>query len=560
MFTEKHINIIICSILALATLAVYAPMLFHPFINYDDSQYLLDNPHVATGLSIENIRWAFTSIYQANWHPLTWISHMLDVQLFGLGPFGHHLTSLLLHEINTLLLFIYLLQATGDRWRSACVAALFALHPLHVESVAWVAERKDLLSTLFFMTTLLAYSCYSRKPSISGYLTTLGSFALGLMCKPMLVTLPFLLLLLDFWPLNRFSREPLHRLTVEKLPFLALTAASCWVTYIAQQTGVFNPSLPLALKLANSLTAYVTYLIKMLWPARLAILYPFNHEILPWKVIAAGAFLLVLTVLVMRKGRSHPYLPVGWFWYLGTLVPVIGLVNIGYQATADRYTYIPLIGIFIMVVWLGADAVAGRQGRKATLVIAAAVILICLAITSRWQLGFWQSSSTLFARTIAVTRNNYVACNNLGAALQLEGKLDEAMVAYEASLAIKPSQAPPHNNIGLILAAQGKLNEAVRYYTTALSLAPGYRDAGYNLGVALSRQGMLEDAVVQFARVINLKLGSNDQINRFATGLQLIKAGRYSEATAKFDEAIRVDPLNAKVYRELGSLLVRFGQ
>lgn len=560
MVSEKTRNSLIPLLLVLLTLAVYVPVLRHDFINYDDLEYVVNNVHVSGGLTTGNIRWAFSSIYQANWHPLTWLSHMLDVELFGMSPSGHHLTSLLLHIANTLLLHRFLQRTTGFQWRSTFVAALFAIHPLHVESVAWVAERKDLLSTLFFMASLLAYSRYCRKGSLANYLLTLGSFALGLLCKPMLVTLPFLLLLLDYWPMDRFSGKPLFRLLGEKLPFLALSVASSWITWIAQQTGIPNPTIPLTTKLASSVTAYGNYLADMFWPSGLAVLYPFDHAIPQWRIAASVLLLTVMTSLVLLKGRRYPFLPVGWFWYLGTLVPVIGLVTVGYQSSADRYTYIPLTGIFIITVWGVADLSSANKAGKQALAIAAILVISSLAIVCRWQLGYWKDSITLFKRAVAVTGNNFVAWNNLGAAYHTAGKLDEAIHAYRSSLAINPSQAPPHNNIGLILASQGKLDEAVRHYATALSLAADYKDAGFNLGIALIRMGRLRDAVDQFARTLNLKLDAPGQSDRFTTGLQLIRGGRYDAAIALFDEAVRQDPANARGYGELGALLIRVGR
>jgi len=560
MVSEKARQRFIPLLLALLTLAVYAPMLHHGFVNYDDYQYVVDNPHVNGGLSSGNIGWAFTAIHQANWHPLTWLSHMLDVELFGMSPTGHHLTSLLLHTANTLLLNRLLLKSTGSRWKSACVAALFAIHPLHVESVAWVAERKDLLSGFFFMTTLLAYTRYCRSSSVVSYMLTLGSFSLGLLCKPMLVTLPCLLLLLDFWPAGRLSRRALPRLLLEKLPLFVLSAASCWITYVAQQSGIPNPSIPLGLKLANAVTAYTGYLGNMIWPARLAVIYPFNHAITQREIVLAALVLAAITAAVLLRGRALPYLPVGWFWYLGTLVPVIGLVTVGYQSSADRYTYLSLTGIFIIIVWGVADLAAAFKTGKTAVALAAVLVIAGLATTCRWQLGFWSDSISLFSRAVAVTDNNFVAWNNLGAAFQTAGKPDEAIGAYQKSLEINPAQAPPHNNIGLILAKRGSLDEAIRHYVTALSLAPDFREAGCNLGIALLRTGRLEEAVRRFSAVVRLNLDTTGQLERFTAGLQLIRQGRYAEATALFDAAVRQDPLHGGAYAELGALLVRFGR
>lgn len=558
MVSEKIRQQFIPLLLALLTLAVYAPMLRHGFVNYDDYQYVVDNLRINGGLSSGNIRWAFTAIHQANWHPLTWLSHMLDVELFGLNPAGHHLTSLLLHTANTLLLNRFLLKSTGSRWKSACVAALFAIHPLHVESVAWVAERKDLLSGFFFMTTLLAYERYCRSTTAASYLLILGSFSLGLMCKPMLVTLPCLLLLLDFWPAGRLCRQSLPRLLLEKLPLLVLSAISCRITWIAQQSGIPNPTIPLELKLAGAVTAYATYLADMVWPSRLAVLYPFDHAIPQWKPAVSALVLATITAAVLQRSRTSPYLPVGWLWYLGTLVPVIGLVTVGYQSSADRYTYLPLTGIFIIIAWGVADLSTALKPGKTVVALAAALVIAGLAVTCRWQLGFWSDSISLFSRAVSVTDNNFVAWNNLGAAYQTAGKPDEAIGAYQKSLGINPAQAPPHNNIGLILAKRGSLDEAIPHYVTALSLAPDFREAGCNLGIALLRMGKLGEAVRRFAAVV--RLHPQAPLERFEAGLRLIRQGRYAEATALFDEAVRRDPLHGGAYAELGALLVRFGR
>ncbi len=560
MLNEKRTGLFICLLLAVAVVVLYAPVARYPFINYDDSQYLLENANVSAGLTFNNLQWAFTAFYQANWHPLTWLSHMLDVQLFGLDPAGHHLSNVLLHGANTLLLYLFLFRTTSARWRSAFVAALFALHPLHVESVAWVAERKDVLSTFFGMSTLLAYGRYARNPGPGGYLLTGSCFALSLLSKPMLVTLPCLLLLLDFWPLQRWQRTGPVRLVAEKLPLLALSVSASLITYAAQNTGIVNPYVQLKFRLANAVIAYGAYLYRMVWPKGLAILYPVDYAIPAWETAAVGSMLAIVTILVLRQGGRFPYLPVGWFWYLGLLVPVIGLVNVGYQATADRYTYLPLVGVFIMLAWGAADFAGENRQRQKTMTAMAVVILICLAGAARWQLGFWRSSSALFSRAVAVTVNNYVAWNNLGAAYQSEEKYGAAIRAYEAALAINPSQAPPHNNLGLILAKQGRLVAAVAHYQTALTLQPGYSDASSNLGVALLRLGDLQGAVRQFARSVNVELDADELVNSFARGLGLIGAGRYTEATNQFDAAIRSNPGHALDYSRLGSVLIRQGR
>jgi tetratricopeptide (TPR) repeat protein len=560
MSTEKRLNLFICLFLALATAAVFAPALSHPFINYDDRQYILENANVTAGLTLHNVIWAFTSFSEANWHPLTWLSHMLDVELYGLNPSGHHLTSILLHMATTLLLYLFLHRATSSPWRSALVAALFALHPLRIESVAWVAERKDVLSAFFAMATLLAYARYARNPAPAGYLLVVGCFTLGLLSKPMLVTLPCLMLLLDYWPLGRWQRSEPVRLIVEKLPLLTLTAASCWVTYTAQHSGISNPSLPLQLKLANGAVAYATYLARMIWPAKLAILYPFDQSIPAGKVTSAVVLLSLISWQSLRLRRKYPWFTVGWFWYLGTLVPVIGLINVGYQATADRYTYLPLTGIFIVIAWGLTEFAETGPVRQKSVTILCAIALCTLAAVSRWQLSYWQSSVRLFTRAIEVTEKNYIAWNNMGAALQLEGKDNEALNAYEQSLAIHRFQAPPHNNIGLILAKQGRLGEAVSHYLTALSIEPGYSEAGCNLGRARLLQGDYRGAVLAFAGSAKLTIEDESVLSSFAGGLQLIRGGHYREAIAGFDALIKKEPGKAGDYGRLGGLLITYGQ
>ncbi|HEY5973741.1 MAG TPA: hypothetical protein VIU41_03275, partial [Geobacteraceae bacterium] len=420
---------LLLGLVALATLAVYWQATGHDFVNFDDRPYVTENPRVSGGLTLENIRWAFTAVHQSNWHPLTWLSHQLDCQLFGLTPRGHHLVNVLLHTLNSLLVGLVLFRFTGAGRRSALVAALFALHPLHVESVAWVAERKDVLSTLFWLLTMLAYGAYASRPGPGRYLPVMGFFALGLLAKPMLVTLPCVLLLMDYWPLGRFSFAPgavaqpaagrrlSHDLLLvgEKLPLLLLAVASALVTYRVQLAGgTVGTAFPLAQRAATAVVATARYLLDTVWPHGLAVLYPFDQAMPGWQIALSGMLLAGLTVAALLAARRRPYVTVGWFWYLGTLVPVSGLVQIGLHSRADRYTYVPLLGIFIVIAWGGQELLARRQRLAATL---ATTGVVALSVVTWLQLGYWQDSITLFGRAARVTSNNYVAWHNLGVAL-----------------------------------------------------------------------------------------------------------------------------------------------
>src|SRR5260221_762659 len=426
-FTRKQLTAILCFALAAVTLLVYSPMLRHGFVNYDDPDYITGNAHVTGGLTWTNLAWAFTSGAAANWHPLTWISHMTDCQLFGVNPAGHHLMDLLFHTANTLLLFLLLEKLTGALWRSFFVAALFAWHPLHVESVGWAAERKDVLSAFFWMLTLLAYARYAQGRSKAGYFLALFFFACGLMSKPMVVTLPFVLLLLDFWPLKRFTIDDLRltiflRLVLEKIPFFVLTLASCLITYRVQSGALWSTqALTFNFRAANAVMSYVRYISKIFWPADLALIYPYPHYWPLAGVVFVAALLAMLSAIFILQARRFPYLAVGWLWFLGTLVPAIGLVQVGVQSMAERYIYIPSIGLFILVIW-GANGLLKSQPHKIKIVALAgsAVLIACLICTSI-QLSYWRSSVELFLHTVEVTTDNYAAYDSLGKALETIG-------------------------------------------------------------------------------------------------------------------------------------------
>jgi len=558
------------------SLIVYAPVWHHDFVNYDDYQYVSENADVSGGLTWHGVWWAFTTGAAANWHPLTWLSHMLDVQLYGLSPGPHHLTNLLFHIANTLLLFGLLHRMTGALGRSAFVAGLFAVHPLHVESVAWVAERKDVLSTLFWMLTLSAYVAYVQRPRLRRYLVVLLFFALGLMAKPMLVTLPFVLLLLDFWPLGRMSQEPdpagrwapsrNWRATVvplvwEKLPLLALAVASSIVTFVVQRRGgsvVSLDAIPLNLRLANALVSYVAYIGKMLWPARLAVLYPYAQSLPRWEIAGAFLGLIIVSVAAIRGGLRHPYLPVGWFWYLGTLVPVIGLVQVGPQAMADRYTYVPLIGLFILVAWGVPDMfVHWPLGSKALPVAAGLVISAC-AIAARGQVQYWESGTALWTHALEVTTGNYVAHTDLGVVLARQGRTDEAIREFREALRIKPGYAEGHNKLGRALAGQGKLDEAIAHYSEALRTDPAFAEARNNLGLALIGQGKPDEAIREFREALRIKPDSAEVHNNL--GVVLAEQGKADEAIREFLEALRIEPDDAEAHNSLGIAMAKRGR
>jgi Flp pilus assembly protein TadD len=567
-------------LLSLTVIAVFWQVQNHAFIHLDDTEYVTDNIHVRTGLRWNNFTWAFTSTHAANWHPLTWLSHMLDCELFGLNPKGHHLTSLLFHLVNSLLLFVLLQRMTGTSWRSGFVAALFALHPLHVESVAWVAERKDVLSTFFLFLTLLSYIWYVERPRFYRYLLIILSFALGLMAKPMLVTLPFLLLLLDFWPLERFKLGPsgnnqtaTHRppinakkpwrqalaLLMEKIPLFVLAAASSLVTFTVQKSAGSVGSLeiyPFKLRLANALLSYVRYIIKMIWPQNLAVFYPHPGQSLPmWQAALAGLMLVVISTAVIRAGRRYPYLPVGWLWYVGTLVPVIGLVQVGAQAMADRYTYVPLIGLFIMISWGVVDWLGSWRYAKPALTAAATSLLGALMVCTFLQVRHWENSLTLFEHTLRVTTNNSQIHNNLANVLTEKGMLQEAIPHYTKALEINPNNADAHTNLGVALAHQGKLEDAIKHYSVALRLKPNSPELHNNLGVALFRRGHIPGAIDHYLTAVQLKPDYAEAYNNL--GNALAQQEKLVEAEAFYAKALKIRADYPEAHNNLGVALAR---
>jgi tetratricopeptide (TPR) repeat protein len=519
-------EILVVLLLMAATVTAFGRVCGCDFTSLDDEEYVTKNPLVLGGLAPANLAWAFTTTYAANWHPLTWLSLQLDQEVYGLAPWGYHLTNLLLHTANVVLLFLALRRLTGAVWRSAVVAAFFGVHPLHVESVAWVAERKDVLSSFFWMLTLWTYAWYVEHPRLPRYLLLMLVFALGLIAKPMLVTLPFVLLLLDYWPLQRLTPgqrslagppgradagrpapTSLGWVVGEKIPLLMLTAASVGVTLFAQQEAlVQGEKLPFHLRALNALAAYADYVIRMVWPQNLAVFYPHPGAAVSDLRVAGACLLLgTVTAFVLWAGPRRPYLAVGWFWYLGTLVPVIGLVQVGGQATADRYTYIPLIGLFLLLSWGSFDVCAARPvGKFAWAGSVTVLLLICMALTWK-QVGYWSDSISLWTHTIAATGNNYKAHDNLGLIYLEQGKLDEARQQLEAALKIEPDDLDALNNLGVIAFQLGKDEEAARYFVTFLRKQPDDADTHHNLGIVFLKHGKLKEAREHLETALRLK-------------------------------------------------------
>jgi Flp pilus assembly protein TadD len=596
---------LLSTLLLLVVLGAFLPALRNGFVDYDDNLYITENSHIQSGLTWESIRWAFRSTDAANWHPLTWLSHILDCQLFGLRPWGHHLTNVLFHAANTMLLFVILRKMTGAVWRSLFVAALFGLHPLHVESVAWVAERKDVLSTFFFLATLWAYTRYvecrirsaewgvqrsqAEHPTSNithhvsritfhvsfFYLLALLFFAFGLMSKPMLVTLPFVLLLLDFWPLNRLSfpflqhsNTPAPQLSIpplqvllEKLPFLLLAVIASAVTFLVQKSeGAMErmAGLSFIIRAENALVSYCRYLAKLFWPVKLSVFYPYPDQWPGAAVLLAGLLLLGVTAVVIVRRRQAPYLVVGWLWFIGMLVPVIGLVQVGEAAMADRYSYIPLVGMLILLAWGAHDLL--RSWRYSTAVLSAAAgaaILVCTVLT-RQQVAYWKNSETLFRHALGVTENNFLALHNLAGVLSKDGHLPEAIGLFETAIRLRPMDPAPHNGLAYALLQQGSVDEAISQFQQALSYAPNYVRAHDNLGIALSRKGRLDDAIVQFREALKLKPGDAKAHNNLGMALQA--QGRLDEAITQLEQAVALNPYNAGTHNNLGMALGRKGR
>jgi tetratricopeptide (TPR) repeat protein len=599
---DTHAAAAVCVFLLLAVGLVFGQTVHHEFIDFDDNKYVYQNQKVAGGFTVGGIAWAFTAGYAHNWHPLTWLTHMLDVQLYGLNPGGHHLTNVLLHAASALLLFGLLWRITGFLWRSAFIAAVFAVHPLRVESVVWVSERKDVLSGLFFMLTLSAYAWYARRPfSLGRYLTVAGLFALGLMSKPMLVTLPFLLLLLDYWPLGRMASSSergrdatLRQLIIEKVPLLALTIASCAATFFAQREIVVPVDvIPISSRIANALVSYIAYIGKLFYPVGLAIFYPHSRGGLPiWEIVASTLVLVVISAAVVVWRRRFPYGFVGWFWYIGMMVPVIGLVQVGSQSMADRYTYLPQIGLCLSLTWGIAELTASLRYRRRVFGVAFVLLMMVLMGLAWRQASYWKNRDTLWNHALNVTKDNYFAYdafgnvlagrgeigeavgyyrealkikpdyaptyNNLGRALAGLGQIDEAIAHFQKALEIQPFDAEPYYNLGLALKGRGQMDAAIFYYRKALEIRPDYAEAHNNLGIALASIGQIDEAVIHFEKAVEIKPDDGEAHNNF--GILLAGCGRLDEAIAHFRKALEISPDNAEVRYNLDLALRQRGQ
>jgi len=563
--------VVICLFLVIAIAAVYAQVLDHPFANIDDKAYVVNNPNVSNGITPKSMIWAFTSSHSANWHPVTWISHMLDVQFYGMNPRGHHFTNLLIHTISSLLLLLLLSRMTGSLWRSAFVAGMFALHPLHVESVAWIAERKDVLSGLFCFITLLLYFEYVKTAKPALYMVSLLSFIIGLMSKPMLVTLPFVMLLLDAWPLDRFRHDPaenrpglpgniLAQLVREKIPFIICTLASCVITWYAQlKEGAVSTLQVISLgnRVENAALSYVKYIFKTFLPLDLAVYYPLPASFPLWQVAASLLLLVILSALAVRSRHAYPYVAVGWAWYLLTLVPVIGIVQVGNQSMADRYMYIPMTGLCIMLAWGVPDlAKKIRYGTVITAMLAG--LAIGASSIAAWrQLGYWRDETTLFSHALHVTTDNWFAHNAFGLSLANKGDTDAAINEFRESLRIYPFSAETHINLGMALALNRHLDEAIGEFRTALSIDPKSSEGYKYLGSALLIEGYADGAVQALRKAV--ECGPDQEDAHFRLGQALARTGDTRAAIGEFQAAVRIDPGSAPLHKALALALAGSG-
>ncbi|MGA2243247.1 MAG: tetratricopeptide repeat protein [Verrucomicrobiota bacterium] len=617
----------VCIFLAAITFAVFGQTLGHGFVNYDDDQYVYDNPQVVQGLTLRGITWAFATSYSAYWHPLTWFSHMLDCQLWGLNAGGHHLTNVIIHAANAMLLFMVLRRMMGLRsnksigattpqvrlrseasspqaglrpdkgvgaaappagalWPSAFVAAMFAIHPLDVESVAWVTQRKNVLSTFFWLLTMWAYTRYVEKSKVQGpkskvfYGLALVFFALGLMSKPMLVTLPFVLLLLDYWPLGRLSgvtcqvsgsdsrvmhhasriMPQISHLLFEKLPFLLLAVVSSVVTYLGQKSEgamMTLEQIPLGVRLAKVPVNYVTFLRNIIWPEGLAIPYSDAPAFPVFLVVLCTLLLAGVTLLVLWAARTKPYAAVGWFWFLGTLVPVIGLVQVGNTPVADRFTYVPQVGLYLAVAWAIRDLTVSWRYRRQALGTVVTMVITALMVCAWKQTSYWRNSESLWTHALACTSGNYVAHNNLGSALFQKGNMDAAIAQYQEALQIKPNYAEIHNSLGSALFQKGSVDEAVAQYQTALQINPDYAEAHYNFGFALFKMGQVDEAIAHYQTALQIK---PDYVEaHYNLGMALFKMGQVDEAIVHYQTTLQIKPDYAEAHINLGNALLQKG-
>ncbi len=593
--TNSWRDLWICVALLIATFAAYAQVRNFDFLKYDDAEFVTNNIHLYNGLTPQAIAWAFKSTYAANWCPLTWCSYALGYQFYGLNPGWHHLTNVSLHVISVLLLYLILRAATGAVWRSAFVAFLFALHPAHVEPVAWIAERKEVLGGLFWFLTIGVYLLYVRRPRTRLYLLLLLAFSCGLMSKPMIVTLPFALLLLDIWPLMRIKRTSVRHLIFEKLPLFALSAAASVFTFVAQKRGGAVSSLgliPLGLRIQNALISCASYVFEFLWPAKLAAVYPFPSKLPVRQVAGASLLLVVITLLALREFRRRPYIAVGWFWFVGTLIPVIGLVQVGVQSRADRYTYVPFVGLSILLAW-GANEMFSpfKWGAPALALVSVAACLACFVMTLT-GLSYWRNGVALFEHALDVTSNNWVAQNGLSQALLADGRVSDAIPHLQESIRLQPNAPESHvifgdalnksdnlnaaevqfrialrlqpdnpdaqEALGMILTEKGQMQEALPHLVDAIHLRPDDPDSHYNLGRLYGLSGQTKQAVTEFAEVV--RLNPDDIAAHYNLGTALAMEGRLEDACDQFRFAIRLKPDYLKAHLALGSILAQLNR
>ena len=552
--SDRLRRVVICIFLAVIVAIAFGRSLGHEFVNYDDSEYVYENPHITNGLSLASIWWAFTHVHAANWHPLTTISHMLDCQIYGLHAWGHHLTNLLLHAAATILLFVALEKLTFATWPSAFAAALFAVHPLRVESVAWISERKDVASGVFFMLTLIAYARYACDPqhSIGRYLIVVLWFALGLLAKPTLVTLPFVLLLLDYWPMQRWQKSTARSLVVEKLPLFVLSAASCIATLLAQKKVIAgNLRMNSIERASNAFVSYIAYLGEMFYPAHLVVSHPYaeKYRNLPVAIASLGLLLGISILCVWLRKRS-PFLLTGWFWYLGMLVPMIGLVQVSAQARADRYTYLPQIGIYLIIAWGAAALVNAFRIKRAVVAAPAAIVVILLVCCSYAQARYWRDTETLWRHALDSSTYDYIAHDSLGYTLLQKGQLDEAIAEYEKALEIKPDYADSHNNLANALLQKGLVDEATVHYRRALEIEPEFAEPRNNLANVLFKQGRVDEAIEEYKKAAAKR--SDFAEVQYNLGSALIVKGDWNGAIQYLEAAIKIDSTYARAHNKLG--------
>jgi len=561
---------VLCLVLAVLTLAVYLQAADDPFlVPFDKVDCVTGNPHVASGLTGKNIRWALSTVDGSHWHPVTWLSHMADAQIYGMDPRGHHLTNVVIHTASSVLLLLLLLRMTGALWPSFFVAALFALHPLHVESVAWVAERKDVLSALFCFLALLSYVEFTSRRKPAMYLLALVFFVLGLMSKAMLVTLPVVMALLDIWPLGRYRHEGRAPgggklfpralvLAAEKIPFCACSVLSGVITIYAMNRAEMVTDLkviPFSLRMENVVVSYARYLGKTFWPRDLAFYYPFPASFPLWQVTGALLLLVAISAGVIWAGRRHPFLAVGWFWFLVTLVPVIGLMQVGDQSMADRYSYLPVVGIFIMAAWGAPALLRGMPGRRGTLALTAGAVIAACAVLTWQQLGFWRDNVSLYRHTLQVTSDNWLMLNDLGLALAEKGELDAAIQKYREALSIKPNNMEAHNNMGLALVGKGNLDAAILEFRKGLRINPRKPEPHCNLGFALAQKGDHDAAILEYREALRINPAITEALDNL--GVSLAKKGDLDGAIRSFRQALAIDPNLAEAHDNLGVVMAQ---